>query len=155
MGHTLQLHFVKRIENPNNHDFQLDSEHKEWDYVDLNDEFDLYSISNGDMMDFYAKKIEQKKWPSNAIDFLIKTDGRFYGGDEAYEPILFSPEYILSFILLIEKDILNTEKKRGGVSEYFKREEKAEQYITSEIQEMKRRCEIALEKAYSLKCLDR
>jgi hypothetical protein len=155
MGHTLQLQFVKKIENPTTHQFKVKSPDGRWDYVDLNDEFDLYSIFDYDSMSFYNSLIEKGHWREGVVDFLKKTDGRFYLDDEGYEATIYTHDEISEFVDLLEKETDRPEINLTSIYKHLLSDRRGRIPLKDELKEIKERIETAKTKGYYFKCLDR
>ncbi|HEY0652969.1 MAG TPA: hypothetical protein VGD65_07570 [Chryseosolibacter sp.] len=155
MGHTLQLQFVKKISDPANHQFTVSSPDGLWDYVDLDDEFDIYAIYDSDSISFYESLISKGHWRRGVIDFLKKTDGRFYGGDEGYEPTIYSPAELKEFADLLEKELEKPDINSSRLQRQLQPDKRGRIPMKDELHELKQIIEIAKANDYYFKCLDR
>ena len=155
MGYTLQLQLVEKIDNPATHQFKVQSPDGKWDYVDLNDELDLYAISDYDSMAFYESLIAKGRWKKEVIDFLKKTDARFYSDAEGYEPTIYSPDEIMEFVNLLENEINKQNVNQATIYKHLQPNKKGRVPLKEEIDEIKDRIDIARTNGYYFKCLDR
>jgi len=155
MGVTIQLQFVKKIDTPAEHSFVFENPKTDWDYVNINDEFDLYVIHDGDVLNEMQKLVDNKEWPKGTLDFILKADGRCFAGDEGFENTIFNGDEILRFIELFKAKLKEDGKLKDGLRKYSTPDNKGFIHLDFEISEIEKRCIEAKEKNYYFKSLYR